>query len=166
MQKSPRVAQSFAFEISGLRFVTQLTELVRHCWLSSFHDDTYRKQSLVGVQIENISSLTVIEIDLNQHMATAWLEDTLDFYLREDDMIKPEFFSNVLLIGSEELEWNDIETNLGMSRVQSTQVSDTIRGVFLGSYITCNGSLYQALELYDDVQNTFVSSLRQTTDGR
>lgn len=126
---------------------------------------THNRQSITGNSIEDESLVTVIDGAAGHDITSAWLEHTLDGYLQEDDVIKSDFFATILLVGEREFDSREIETRWGRSKVHRLHLQDTEK-ISPGPCIVHGGLLWQVLRLYEDVQKTFVSTLRQASDGR
>jgi hypothetical protein len=67
----------------------------------------------------------------NDHDITgAWLNETLGNYLQEGNVIKPEFFADILIVGTAELEPRYFRTRWGTSLARSIRYQDTLHDVF------------------------------------
>jgi hypothetical protein len=109
--------------------------------------------------------LIAIDNGANYYIASAWLNETLERYLQEDDVVKPEFFAKLLIAGTAALELRVFQTRWGTGHVQSMHPPDTMRDAF-DPHIFYNGSMLQVLRLYEDVQKAFKVTLRPTPDGK
>jgi hypothetical protein len=98
-------------------------------------------------------------------VTSAWLQDTLEDYLLKDDVVRPDFFSKVLLFGEEEIEAESLETKWRISIVRSLRAQEG-KKYTNGPHIVHEGSLWRVLRLNDDVQKKFIVTLRQDDNGR
>jgi len=94
-----------------------------------------------------------------------WLEDKLDSYSLQDDVIKPEFFETVLLAGGGHISYMVVETRWGKTSLQSLDNGEGMQCA-PGPYIVHRDSLWQVLRLYDDIQKAFLVTLRPDQDER
>jgi hypothetical protein len=101
--------------------------------------------------IESRSLLTVIDNAAGHDITSAWLNETLERYLQEDDAIKPDFFATILVVGPAEIESQVLQTRWGTSHVQPIHFQGVHQDVF-GSHIIYGESLWQVFRLYDDVR--------------
>lgn len=80
---------------SDLFFENLKASLYQHCAHEGIKDHTL---------------ITVFDNIPNQHISDAWLEDKLDHYLHQDEVIRPDFFGTVLLNGLPETQVREVQT--------------------------------------------------------
>lgn len=126
------------------------------------------------IPIKNVaheSILTVVNYDSRPEISryddlSSWLEETLDSYLFQDDVIGVEFFGTVIIAGTAAFEPKDIANKWGTICVRSLQIPCEKRRWPAGPCIVRHGSIWPVLRLYDDVQKDFMITLRPTSDKR
>jgi hypothetical protein len=129
---------SLVFEVDGARYVAWPTEQVNGNPVRTSRCPADSEQLVPDVHIEDHALVTLVDIPSNQPITRAWLEDILERYVREDDVITPGFFGTVLVRSGAGVESKEVQTKWGINKVYPIHLGDTPPG----PYIVYDGCLW------------------------
>ncbi|KAI3324413.1 amidase signature enzyme [Xylariaceae sp. AK1471] len=100
----------------------------------------------------------------NMGISEMWLSKTIDEYLKADDVFNEFFLSNIIFIACSpsDISWPEgIDKMLGPNNASIfllESIHENPLEITVGPYFLAEDGLYQALKLYPDTQEAFVST--------